>query len=735
MAFQVSPGVQVREIDLTNVVPAVSTSIGATVVQAIWGPVEEIVTVSSEKELVDNFGTPTNDTAAYFFNAAAFLKYGNNLKVVRAVNSGALNAVSGSNGALASTTIVNAGTGFTAIPTITFSPTSTGATGTATLKAVGTPTVVAGGTGYAVNDEFTVSVGAGSSTRMKVTTIGSGGAVTAVEILEAGSYTSVTAVSLTGLTTTKVNGSGNNALTVTIALGISTVSVSGGFFGSAPTVVVSPSNSSEVTASINVTGYLIKNRTEYENQYAEGEGSNGTWAAKYAGAVGNSIKVTMCPADSTAWTAWAPTPNSPLTNAEDWKGLFTAAPGTSSYANAVGGSKDEMHILVIDEKGLITGVAGTILEKFAFLSQARDAKTFDGSTNYYKDVINLQSKYIWWMDHPSAFSKADSIAAGNTFVTGTAPITSSLSGGTDGGALDSGDIDTGFQVFNDAETIDVNLLIGAPTLGSSSALTEGTTQANNLLAIAENRKDVVAFVSPPVSLTTTVTSADVAKTNVLAFADTLTSSSYGFLDSTALKVYDKYNDVYRWIPGAGHMAGLCAKTDNVADAWFSPGGYTRGQLLGITKVAFNPNKAQRDDLYKKRVNPVVSFPGEGTILFGDKTLQAKPSAFDRINVRRLFIVLEKAIATAAKYQLFELNDEFTRAMFRNMTEPFLREIKGRRGITDFKVVCDATNNTGEIIDTNQFVADIYIKPARSINFINLNFIATRTGVNFSEIGG
>jgi len=223
--------------------------------------------------------------------------------------------------------------------------------------------------------------------------------------------------------------------------------------------------------------------------------------------------------------------------------------------------------------------------------------------------------------------------------------------------------------------------------------------------------------------------------NVKAFADQLTSTSYGVIDSTALKVYDKYNDVYRWIPAAGHTAGLCANTDNVADAWFSPAGYTRGQLLGVTKIAVNPKQADRDTLYKARVNPITSFPGQGIVLFGDKTAQAKPSAFDRINVRRLFIVLEKAIATAAKYQLFEFNDEFTRAMFRNMVEPFLRDVKGRRGITDFAVVCDETNNTGQIIDTNQFVADIYIKPARSINFITLNFIATRTGVEFSEIIG
>jgi len=563
MAFQVSPGVLVREIDLTNVVPAVSTSIGATVVQAVWGPVEEIVTITSEKELVDTFGAPTNDTAAYFLNAAAFLKYGNNLKVVRAVNTGALNSTAGTSGA--------------------------------------------------------------------------------------------------------------------------------------------------------GTGLLIKNRDVYDNSYADGQGSVGLWAAKWPGAIGDSIKVSMCTADEAAYSAWT------------YENEFTAAPGTSPYADSLGGSDDELHIIVIDEKGLITGVAGTILEKFAFVSQAGDAKKFDGSSNYYKDVINNTSKYIWWMDHLSTLTKAGA-PAGEAFVTVNAARTVTLAGGDDGSDLDVGDIDTGFQLFNDAETVDVNLLIGAPTLSGE----DGTTQANNLIAIAENRKDLVAFVSPPLGATVGV--ADPLG-EVIDFADTLTSSSYGFLDSSALKVYDKYNDVYRWIPAAGHMAGLCANTDEVADAWFSPGGYNRGQLLGITRIAFNPKKAQRDDLYKKRVNPIVSFPGEGTILFGDKTLQSKPSAFDRINVRRLFIVLEKAIATAAKYQLFELNDEFTRAMFRNMAEPFLREVKGRRGITDFKVVCDSTNNTGEIIDSNQFVADIYIKPARSINFITLNFIATRTGVDFSEIGG
>ena len=562
MAFQVSPGVQVREIDLTNVVPAVSTSIGATVIQGVWGPVEEIVTITSEKQLVDTFGIPTMSTAAYFLNAAAFLKYGNNLKVVRAVNTGALNSTSGTTGA--------------------------------------------------------------------------------------------------------------------------------------------------------GTGLLIKNRNVYDDSFSSGEGAVGLWASKYPGAMGDSLKVSMISAGA-AYATWA------------YKTNFDSAPSTSAFAADKGGASDEMHIIVIDEVGSISGVAGTILEKFAYVSQASDAKKFDGSTNYYKEVINQTSKYIWWMDHEATLTKAGSRST-ETFVTVAAAITKSLSGGEDGSDLDVGDIDTGFQLFNDAETVDVNLLIGAPTLAAEN----GVTQANNLIAIAENRKDIVVFISPPLEATVGSSAPSV---DVLAFADQLTSSSYGFLDSTALKVYDKYSDVYRWIPACGHMAGLCANTDEVADAWFSPGGYNRGQLLGVTRIAFNPKKAERDDLYKKRVNPIVSFPGEGTILFGDKTLQSKPSAFDRINVRRLFIVLEKAIATAAKYQLFELNDEFTRAMFRNMTEPFLREIKGRRGITDFKVVCDATNNTGEVIDSNQFVADIYIKPARSINFITLNFIATRTGVDFSEIGG
>ena len=302
----------------------------------------------------------------------------------------------------------------------------------------------------------------------------------------------------------------------------------------------------------------------------------------------------------------------------------------------------------------------------------------------------------------------------------------SLSGGTDDNTPTTGEIAAGFDLLEDAETVDVNLLFAAPDVDGQEAIAE------DLISIANARKDCMAFISPPIDDTVNTST---AAANVKAFADGLTSTSYASCDSSAVYVYDKYNDVYRYIGASGHMAGLCANTDTVADSWFSPAGVNRGQLLGITKLAFNPKKADRDTLYKARVNPLVSLPGQGTLLFGDKTLLSRPSAFDRINVRRLFIALEKAISTAAKAQLFEFNDEFTRAQFRNLVEPFLRDVKGRRGLSDFQVICDTTNNTSSVIDGNKFVADIFIKPSRSINFITLNFVATRSGVEFSEIAG
>jgi len=554
MAFLVSPGVQVIETDLTNVVPAVSASIGAIAGSFQWGPVEQITTVSSEKDLVSIFGKPDSDTFKYFMPAAQFLQYGNSLRVVRAATS-------------------------------------------------------------------------------------------------------------------------------------------------------------HLNATASGVGILVKNNDDYDNVTF---GIADFYVAKYPGELGNSLLVEVC--DASGFASWA------------YKSQFSAPPGTSTFAQSVGGSNDEVHVIVVDNTGLITGQAGTVLESFGFVSQANNAKADDGTNNYYKEVLNKSSRWISWGGHDSTdFPNAGLSAAGTTFSGPAGANSYSLSGGSSDNAPSVGELNIAYSLYLDSDTVDISLLI-------SGVAPEGeeVTHANNMIAIAEARKDCIAFVSPAISDTVgTIT----PKADVLEWANQLSSSSYGVIDSSALYVYDKYNDVYRWTVANGSIAGLCANTDNVADAWYSPAGFSRGQLLGVTKLAYNPNQADRDDLYLARVNPVVSFPGQGILLYGDKTAQAKPSAFDRINVRRLFIVLEKAIATASKYQLFEFNDEFTRAQFRNMVEPFLRDVKGRRGVTDFAVICDETNNTGEVVDTNRFVADIYIKPSRSINFITLNFVATRTGVEFSEIIG
>jgi phage tail sheath protein FI len=467
------------------------------------------------------------------------------------------------------------------------------------------------------------------------------------------------------------------------------------------------------------TAVKIKNVDDYTANYAGGEGSVGTFAAKYPGTSGNSLKVGLC--DAANYTGWA------------YEGSFDGAPGTSAYAASKGASGDEIHIIVIDEDGAFTGTPGTILEKFAYVSVASDAKKADGTNNYYKDVLNSQSRYVWWMDHPTQADDEDlawgAAAASGTYHTLAAELADSLTGGVDDHAPSGTNIQNAYAIFNNAELYDISLIM----LGKNNA-TNATYVINN---VAESRLDCVVFVSPENTTSgDIITSADADPIGDLTdYRDALPSSSYAVIDSGYKYQYDRYNDVYRYVPLNGDIAGLCARTDYSTDPWFSPGGFNRGQIKNVVKLAVNPNKTQRDTLYKKGVNPVVTFPGQGTVLFGDKTALSAPSAFDRINVRRLFIVLEKAISTAAKFQLFEFNDAFTRAQFKNLVEPFLRDVQGRRGITDFAVVCDETNNTGEVIDRNEFACDIYIKPNRSINFITLTFVAARSSVNFSEIGG
>jgi len=559
--FQVSPGVNVSEIDATTVVPAVSTSTGAIAGHFQWGPIDKARQIASEDELVQIYGKPDSNTFLTFFTAASFLSYSNSLYVSRA-DSGNIN----------------------------------------------------------------------------------------------------TAIAL------------------------------------------------NVAANVYTGNVKVRNEDHYFNTYTALADANVAYAARYAGSLGNSLKVAWCGnTNAASFSSWTYAP------------YFDRAPGTSTYigSNFKSDANDEMHIIVIDEDGLFTGVANTVVEKFANVSKASNAKDESGNSLYYRDVLFQNSRYVYVMGQNAATwgSAANSTLAyvgetsnGVSFVRGTEDTPT------------DGNVQIAYAQFSSSDNVDISLVMAG---GASSTL------AANVISLASGRKDSIAFISPALA---NVQAADPVSA-ITNFRNVLTSTSFAVMDSNWKYQYDKYNDTYRWIPCNGDVAGLCAQTDRDRDPWFSPAGFNRGQLKNVIKLAFNPNQTQRDTLYKAGVNPVVSFPGDGTVLFGDKTMLNKPSAFDRINVRRLFIVLEKAIAKAARASLFEFNDEFTRAQFVNLVEPFLRLVQGRRGIYDFRVVCDDTNNSPEVIDRNEFVGDIYIKPAKSINYIQLNFVAVRTGVAFDEIVG
>tara|TARA_E500000318_G_scaffold16386_2_gene16817 strand:- start:2891 stop:4618 length:1728 start_codon:yes stop_codon:yes gene_type:complete len=458
---------------------------------------------------------------------------------------------------------------------------------------------------------------------------------------------------------------------------------------------------------------LIKNKQDFD---AKDQGTTlgaAPFYARYAGALGNSLRVVVAKKDAfdrdsgTFDTA----------NNFTAESLFDSSPNRGAIA---GQNSPHLHVAVLDGTGDITGTTNTVLEKFQYLGLSATGQNSEGVSSYLFDRINNESNWIFANDNASSVLQ-DSPTVHKLFT---------LGGGVDESPSSftatekATAYDTAFG--NNKDTESIGLLISTDMTASN---------ANKVIELAEKRKDCVAFVSPEVNATANVGTTAAQLTNVKSFAKDVKNSSFGVLDSTSVYVYDKHNDRFRYIPANGHIAGLCARTEQNLDAWISPAGFSKGQLTGVTKLAFNPNQAQRDELYKHHANPIVSFPGQGTVLFGDKTLKRDPSAFDRINVRRLMNTLQTSVEAAAKTQLFEFNDEFTRAQFRNLVEPFLRDVKGRRGITDFLVVCDESNNTAEVIDGNRFVADIFIKPNRSINFITLNFVATRTGVEFSEIVG
>lgn len=635
MAFQVSPGVNVTEIDLTTVIPAVSTTTGGFAGHFRWGPVNKRILVDSENTLVANFQKPNSNTATSFFTAANFLSYANALQVVRTNSTSANNASA-------------AGVGRSVLNNDDYENNySTGVTGADNWVAK-----YPGLLGNSLKVSICQSSNAWSST------------LTGNLVYTDGS-TAVT---------------GNNTV-------FTTELVAGDL------LVLGPDRDVRKVASIaNNTSLTLSSSYSGNTVTVNAQGSNGI---------------------ERRW---------------EYYSTFDRAPGTTAYATTRGGANDELHVAVVDEDGEWTNIAGTVLERYEALSRASDAKKEDGSTNYYKEVINQTSPYIWWAGHDSTLTNAGSVSSTTFSNTSDLPQTDSLSGGTDGSTPTNAELINAFDYFRNAEDVDVSLML----TGDASS-----TVINHIIDnIAEVRKDILVCVSPERADVVNNSNYSGKETeDIVAFRNTLTNTSYAIMDSGWKQQYDKYNDLNRYVPLNGDTAGLIVRTDITRDPWYSPAGFNRGIIKNVVKLAFNPRKAERDLLFPADVNPVVNFAGQGTILFGDKTLYGKPSAFDAINVRRLFIVLEKAISAASQLSLFEFNDEFTRAQFRNLVNPFLRDVQGRRGITDFRVVCDTTNNTPEVIDRNEFIGDIYIKPSRAIRYIQLNFIAVRTGVEFSEIVG
>jgi phage tail sheath protein FI len=700
MPFQVSPGVNVSEIDLTTVVPAVSSTEGAIAGVFRWGPVNERVLVDSELALVNRFGRPTTLNAETFFTAANFLAYGNKLYVVRAANTTSTDVSILARNAVANVAAITSfANGEVNAPALVIKNEAHYDEVGASAALVDTDVLYAARYPGLLGNSLKISVCDSTDAYSSATTLTGGDA----------NIESSTA-------RTFVSGEiGNNTVRVYVAP------------SSTGTVGEANTRATSLISLLSVGDYIELGNTTIGKQKmkvvafdadATTDTSNGS----------NTFAFFDITTDS-PYNLSQEIANDTLTRYWEYHNVVDAAPGTSIYQAANGNSaiKDELHVVVADEDGQITGAPGTILEVYAAVSRVVESKTPEGASNYFKNVINQNSRYAWYLNDRSG--AASGTIASIATSSNAKPLTLSFQGGLDGkdeSTIALAALLPAYDLYRSAEEIDISLVLQGKARGSQLA--------NYLIDnLAEVRKDCVVFISPEKE--DVVYNEGSESTDVVAFRNELRSTSYAVLDSGYKYQYDKYNDLYRWVPLNGDTAGLCVRTDDVRDPWFSPAGFNRGQIKNIVKLAYNPQKAARDILYKAGVNPVVTFPGQGTVLFGDKTLLAKPSAFDRINVRRLFIVLEKAIATAAKFTLFEFNDDFTRAQFRNLVEPFLRDVQGRRGIYDFKVVCDGTNNTGEVIDRNEFVGDIYIKPAKSINFIQLNFVAVRTGVEFSEVVG
>jgi phage tail sheath protein FI len=777
MPFQLSPGVNVSEIDLTTIVPAVATTDGAIGGVFRWGPIEKRTLVDSETALVTRFGKPTNLNAETWMTAASFLGYGNRLHVSRAANtvgtspiatgatitSNTVGVVVASTTGLsqgmivisaANSTVQNAIAPGATIAAITNSTHLTLSTASDALINMSSASIQ-----FVTNTTFTAVANTGTVATLANQIIENedhfltktesdfdsdvyfaarfpgeiGNSIRVSVCANASGYTSTVDISNSTLYISNGSTTHTTSLAATVNSKTATVSVaidSDDYVDSANTA-----NNVlwEVYNALNVTDRLELGNTTIGTQYLKISALGTPSATGNSTVATGSFTITFdeelkLSSNVTVSGASGVTSN---TFARYWEffNVVDAAPGNSDYQLNFGNTavnSDEMHVVVVDDAGKFTGVPGTILEVYEAVSRATDAKNVDGAANYFKEVINDASQYIYAI---RPLSNAPAATAEN-LVSSTLDIQSfAFKLGRDGAnetTIAMTDLAAAYDQFASAEEVDISLVL----VGKSNSVQLANYLIDN---IAEVRKDCVVFVSPQKGHV--VNNVGNEADSIVNFRNSLRSTSYAVLDSGYKYMYDRYNDVYRWVPLNGDVAGLCVRTDTTNDPWWSPAGLNRGQIKNLVRLAYNPRKADRDTLYKNGANPVVTFPGQGTVLFGDKTLLSKPSAFDRINVRRLFIVLEKAIATASKFTLFEFNDAFTRSQFKNLVVPYLRDVQGRRGIQDFLVVCDESNNTPEIIDRNEFVGDIYIKPARSINFIQLNFVAVRSGVAFSEVVG
>ena len=726
-----SPGILVREVDLTigNVDPT-SGSIGALVAPFTKGPVEEPQLIENEEDLLQTFGQPysIDNHYEYWMVASSYLAYGGTMQVIRADDYNTL-------------------------------------------------------TGVGLKNAF---VGAGSSIRIKSDThynqLGyDDNTITGVTVAAKtpGSYANGIRISIIDAAADQILtvATGN---TVQVGTAVTQTAVGRIVAGSAGTSVLDGyvkgivTKSTDTTLEVKVLSHVSAAGTTTNVNYQNGGVYNFT-ASGTVGLTTAGSAVVFNGADKTYTQAvdWFERQDIVLTSTDtngnplklEWDAIADA-PGTSTYAAARGGRFDEVHVVVIDDKGKITGNTGTILEKHLNLSKAKDAEYSVGSTSYWRKYLATNSQYIYGGSAPAGITTTGySITSNNTLDAdsgwdqdaadvnfgASGVVTASLAGGTNygdktdyttTGALTSGvdDLISGYELFANTEEVEVDfIMMGA----AHHPKEQSQALAEKCVAVAEARKDAVAFISPYRQAflndssvgSVTVNNIDTMTNNIVSYYAPISSSTYGVFDSGYKYMFDRFNNTFRYVPLNGDIAGTCARTDIEQFPWFSPAGTARGAILNSVKLAYNPGKKQRDILYSNRVNPVMLQPGAGIVLFGDKTSFGKRSAFDRINVRRLFIFLEDAISAAAKDQLFEFNDELTRTNFVNIIEPFLREVQSNRGIFDFVVICDETNNTGAVIDRNEFVADIFIKPARSINFIGLTFVATRTGVDFEEVIG